>query len=305
MIHELHPLCAMWPEMDQKTLNELADDIKANGLRSPITMYEGKVLDGRNRMIACDWAWVKPTFEDYEGDDPASYVVSKNLMRRHLKDSQRAMIAAKMANMRQGQRTDLQLSANSRKVSQTKAAELLNVGHRIVSDANTVLQSGDTELIEAVEKGKIRADPAARKVRARRAKPPSPKKDQPNKIWQDRLTRTFREPLTREQVDPEFKGTDTEWLDKYGHIQVMTAEQYATERFGAWATNVRAVMTEAKKLPDWPKVDHSWLRNPRPRDITRLAEALEYLRPKIAEAEALLARAQSLHQPVGELLPID
>jgi len=41
-----------------------------------------------------------------------------------------AVIAAKLANMRQGERTDLQPSANLQNVSQSTAAELLNVARR-------------------------------------------------------------------------------------------------------------------------------------------------------------------------------
>ena len=111
-----------------------------------------------------------------------------------------------------------------------------------------------------------------------------------------------RPPLTREQVDPEFTGTAMDWVDKYGHVQVMTAEEYARERFSAWSANMRGVVKAAKALPELPKVDHNWLRSPRPRDVERLADALDYLRPMVAEAEALLARARAvLPRPVAEL----
>jgi hypothetical protein len=40
--------------MDAASLRELADDIRANGLRKPITLLDGKVLDGRNRHEAKD-----------------------------------------------------------------------------------------------------------------------------------------------------------------------------------------------------------------------------------------------------------
>jgi hypothetical protein len=107
----------------------------------------------------------------------------------------------------------------------------------------------------------------------------------------ERLAAPAYRHLTREEVDPEFTGTATEWTDKYGHVQAMTAEEYATMRFSAWVFNVRALVSAGKKQPDWPEVDHNWLRSPKARDIARLAEALDYLRPKLAEAEALLARA--------------
>lgn len=52
--------------------------------------------------------------------------------RRHLNETQRAGVAAKLANMRQGERTDLEPSANLPKVSQSEAADLLNVGERTI-----------------------------------------------------------------------------------------------------------------------------------------------------------------------------
>ena len=87
------------------SLKALAEDIKAKGLTEPITLYEGKVLDGRNRYRACDLAEVElrqDHFTQYEGDDALGFVVSKNLRRRHLNESQRAAIAAEIANMPEG-----------------------------------------------------------------------------------------------------------------------------------------------------------------------------------------------------------
>ena len=64
---------------------------------------------------------------------PAEFL-EKHRNRRHLNTSQRAMVGAKMANMRQGARTDLQLLADWREVTKTEAAQLLNVGNRTCSD---------------------------------------------------------------------------------------------------------------------------------------------------------------------------
>jgi hypothetical protein len=59
--------------------------------------------------IGCVEAGIDARFEPYGGSDPLAYVVSLNLKRWHLDESQRAMVAVRIANVRQGARTELQL----------------------------------------------------------------------------------------------------------------------------------------------------------------------------------------------------
>ncbi len=152
---EFHPLSRLFPLMSDKELKALARDIQAHGQLERITTYEGMILEGRGRYRACRLTGVEPRFEDYGGDDPLAFVLAKNLTRRHLNESQRAMVAARFANMRQGERTDLQPSADLRKVSQPRAAHLLNVAARSVTSAKKVLDKGAPELVKAVEDGDV------------------------------------------------------------------------------------------------------------------------------------------------------
>jgi hypothetical protein len=103
---EFHDMANLFPMLDVDELKALATDILENGQREPITLFEGKILDGRNRYFACLDAGVEPLFTEYNGRDPIGYVVSLNLKRRHLGESQRAMVAAKLANLSGGQRAD-------------------------------------------------------------------------------------------------------------------------------------------------------------------------------------------------------
>ena len=98
---EFHPHADLFPLLEGDELQALADDIKEHGQRQPIVMHEGKILDGRNRYLACRMAETEPEFVDYDGTDALGFVVSLNWRRRHLSASQRAFVAAQIANMRQ------------------------------------------------------------------------------------------------------------------------------------------------------------------------------------------------------------
>lgn len=96
---QVHPSANLFPMFPDEELRKLADDIKAHGLREPITLYRGEILDGRNRLKACGMAGVVPRFETVtlaEGDSPTLWVVSKNLFRRHLKPGEQAKVALDM-----------------------------------------------------------------------------------------------------------------------------------------------------------------------------------------------------------------
>src|SRR6516164_8735872 len=150
-----HPLADIFPLVEGQDFAELVDDIREHGLHEPIVVYEDKILDGRNRYRACEAAGKEPTFTVYTGDDPVAYVVSLNLRRRHLDESQRAMVAAKLAKLRLG---DNQHSEGS---SIEGASRLLNVGHASVERAKTVQRAGTPELIHAVEQDAVSVSAAA------------------------------------------------------------------------------------------------------------------------------------------------
>ena len=94
-----HRLANIFPMMDEAALGELATDIAAHGLRETIKLWEGEILDGRNRYAACQFAGVEPVFKALEfpgGEQQAlAYVLSRNLQRRHLSVPQRSLVAGK------------------------------------------------------------------------------------------------------------------------------------------------------------------------------------------------------------------
>lgn len=94
MNYELHPLCTLFPRITGAEFDALVADIKANGLREPIIIHEGMILDGGNRYRACIEAGVEPAVMKFGGGNLVTYVLSANLHRRHLSPGQQAAIVS-------------------------------------------------------------------------------------------------------------------------------------------------------------------------------------------------------------------
>lgn len=142
----------------------LVESIRSGGLEEPIWLYEGRILDGRNRYLACLEAGVEPSFREYEGDDPLGFVLRKNIDRRHLSASQRACIAAEIvpeleeeARRRMGARTDLVEKiprGSGFGKSRDLAAQRLAVNPHYVSDARRIMLERP-DLFEVMKSGGV------------------------------------------------------------------------------------------------------------------------------------------------------
>ena len=166
-----HPIAELFPMLPDSELQEMANDIAENGLRQPIVLLERMILDGRNRYRACELAGIEPEFIAYRGDDPVAFVISANLHRRHLTVGQRALVAERLATMRQGERTDLSQKCGK---SRRKAAELLNVSERSIDNVRALRSEEDAnDLVEAVERGEKTLGAASAEVQRRKL--PTPK----------------------------------------------------------------------------------------------------------------------------------
>ena len=165
---EFHPLANIFPLIDGAEFDRLCADIAEHGVREPVVTYEGKILDGRNRYRAAQEAGVDCPLEVYRGDNPTAYVVSLNLHRRHLTESQRAMVAAKLANLGQGRQSapkgaNLPLYEEPERsaVSNASAAAMLNVSERSVKTVRRVRDEGVDDLQSIVERGGVSVSAAA------------------------------------------------------------------------------------------------------------------------------------------------
>lgn len=162
---QFHPLANLFPLIEGQDFAELVDDVRKHGLREAVVVHDGMILDGRNRFRACQAAEVPARFVPYDGADPLAFVVSVNLRRRHLNESQRAMVAARIANLGDGRppdnRANLPGFETAPPVSAAKAADMLNVSERSVKAARSVQEHAAPELAAKVEAGAVSVSAAA------------------------------------------------------------------------------------------------------------------------------------------------
>lgn len=160
----VHPAAELFPLMSGSDFDELVKDIRTNGLVTPIVRTpDGLILDGRNRYRACLAADVRPVYEVHDGE-PWRFVISTNLHRRHLTDSQRAMVAAKIAERAVGRPKMSSDDGISREAipTRTEAAHMLSVSPSQVDRARVVEKRGTENLKTAVETGAVPVSTAAR-----------------------------------------------------------------------------------------------------------------------------------------------
>lgn len=159
-----HPVAEIFPMMDEAALTELSADIRANGLREPIWRHQdGRIVDGRNRWLACQKAAVACADRTFGGSDDelVPFVISHNLHRRHLTESQRALVAGRIANWPSSGGGNTTVPLGTVVFTVDRAGELLNISNRTVKRGRKVLQSGVPELAEAVQSQKISINAAA------------------------------------------------------------------------------------------------------------------------------------------------
>lgn len=154
----LHRLCELFPPMPDPELQELADNIKKRGQRHTIKLLDGKILDGRNRYLACKIAGVTPLTEEFTEKDALAFVIAENLHRRHLNDSQRAMLGAEIAQLEKGEKSNPQTCG-----TQDEAAKLLKVSTRSIQKARKVQKNAAKPVQKLVREGKVSLN-AAEKI---------------------------------------------------------------------------------------------------------------------------------------------
>src|SRR5215472_1405505 len=152
---QVHPVADLFPMMTDEELADLAEDIKVNGLIHPIVRDQhGVLIDGRNRLRACEMAGIEPSYTMLDGQDPVAFILSANVTRRHLSKGQQAMAVAKARH----------LSGTTQR--EAAHAQKLSIGR--IAQADVVLQYAP-ELADMVLSGAKPLDVAYEEARQRKA----------------------------------------------------------------------------------------------------------------------------------------
>lgn len=154
----LHPYSEIFPLDEGPSMWALREDIKENGQRDKITLWNGSVLDGRRRQVCCLGQGITPLYEKFEGTDAEALalVVSRNLHRRHLSVADRAMVGAKIAKLPHGtnqHKVEDPPRGGSSPMTRTEAAEALDISERSIDRAKVITENGIPELAPAVSEG--------------------------------------------------------------------------------------------------------------------------------------------------------
>lgn len=178
---EFHAAAKIFP-LDESNIDSLAEDIRKNGQTVPIEVCEGRIIDGRRRSLACERLGVKPQTREVNVEDPVAYVLSLNLHRRHLTETQRALIGARAKKLYEKQAKERQrirkgnqpgatvanlpqLSGNSRTAAgkaRDAAGKAVGVSGKSIDYATKLLNSGTAKLIAAADADKVAISTAAR-----------------------------------------------------------------------------------------------------------------------------------------------
>lgn len=167
---EGHPFANAFPMIEGRERIGFRADIEKHGIREQVVLHDGQVLDGRNRLreglrlglIPADAdPLTDPHFRPFgsrtgDGDDAREFVISLNLDgRRHLSESQRALVAAQFETIGHGGKRQPAEQDAKLQPTRTGLTERFNVSPRSVASARKVIDNGTSELVAKVEQGKL------------------------------------------------------------------------------------------------------------------------------------------------------
>ncbi len=164
-----HNLSNLFPMMGVKEFKELKEDIKQNGQIDPIALFEGEILDGRNRYKACRELKIEPKTKQFKGKDALQHIISTNLHRRHLNESQRAIIGEKLATTPKHYNQFVKSLGDSSNelTSQKQAAEIMKTSVSSIKRVKSIKKE-KPEAIKEIEEGNKTLGAVEREIKEER-----------------------------------------------------------------------------------------------------------------------------------------
>lgn len=152
--YPVHPAAELFPMMSETEFQAMKEDIRLHGQNDDVLIWNGTLLDGRNRLRACTELGIEPGWAELPKTiDPVSWVLSHNLHRRHLTPGQRAMVAEKLATLQSGDNQHTKEGGSIEPPSRAEAAAQLKVSLASVKRARRVRAKASKKVIAAVEAG--------------------------------------------------------------------------------------------------------------------------------------------------------
>jgi len=200
MTYQIHPAATLMPALSDDEYHQLCDDIGRHGVRRPIAIWRGLLLDGRHRVRACkELGITAPEVHLADELDPFAYVLSVHIQRA-LTTSQRAIIAADSVRMQRAE-------GGEHLPTVAQSAEAARVSPRTMATAHDVLEKCEPEIVEDVRSGKTTLNAAQSGSKPSPPIKPKPQKSDDAEMLETALSRieelTAEVALLREIVEAD------------------------------------------------------------------------------------------------------
>ena len=268
--YKIHPLAQKAPEMTPSEYRLFKESIRTIGQTHAIIRHKDEILEGRHRLKACLELGVEPRFEEYSGTQSIAQFIYSTNIRRNLTKLQRQQYIADFAPIFLPEIEKETKESQKRKSGRGKfvgaessptnaderpfaeqhpgyelAAEKMKATVWEVRCTKEIMNHAPELLGEVTKLGGLHKTAVEAKKRSGGKK--AGKKKGPTaaeiRAKRDAILSGKLPVLTKEQIDPDFKGTDQDFVDKYGYVPIQTKAQIEADAdaqsFSAWVAAFR------------------------------------------------------------------
>jgi len=255
-----HDLSAIFPAMSGEEFDNLVADVEVHGLHQPVYTFEGKILDGWHRYLACEKLQINCRFTAYEGGKPVEFVKSHNWHRRHMSASQRAQCIVALyewlpnglnsayAPGAQPESLNSGYAPGAQPKSTADMAKEAGTSIRTIIDAKTVQNKGSDEVKDLVRKGNVSVKKAAAQASGKIPKPETPLEETAPSIVEE-LERADKEILALQTLVESLKKDDSakeiaSWHLKFDQLEGRLQQCMTTQKVAEGQAKYSTILLE-------------------------------------------------------------